>query len=111
MSDELLVFLIFTVVFMGGAGYLTGQALATTWRPVSQLIAYSLLLGAFDRFLVYALFKGQLLSLSAFAIDSCVILLIAFLGFRITRARIMVMQYPWLYERKGLVSWKNRVDG
>ena len=111
MSHDVLVFLIFTVVFMGGAGYLTGQALATTWRPVSQLVAYSLLLGAFDRFLVFALFKGQLLSLSAFAIDSCVILLIAFVGFRVTRVRIMVTQYPWLYESKGPLSWKNRVDG
>tara|TARA_Y100001936_G_scaffold253799_1_gene321140 strand:- start:467 stop:802 length:336 start_codon:yes stop_codon:yes gene_type:complete len=108
VTFDLTVFLLFTVVIMGGAGYLTGQAIAGTWRPIWQLVAYSLLLGAFDRFLVYALFKGQLLSLSAFAIDSLVILAIAFLGFRLTRARIMVKQYPWIFERAGPLNWKRK---
>ncbi|NKB21162.1 MAG: hypothetical protein GKS01_11750 [Alphaproteobacteria bacterium] len=107
MTADIWVFLIFTAIFMGGAGYLTGQALASTWRPIWQLIAYSLLLGGFDRFFVYALFKGQLLSASGYVMDSCVIMLIAFLGYRITRVSIMVRQYPWLYCRKGLLGWKN----
>ena len=111
MSDEILVFLLFTVAFMGGAGYLTGQAIASTWRSVWQLTAYSLVLAAFDRFLIYALFNGQLLSLSGYVIDCFVIMLIAFLGFRRTQARIMVRQYPWLYERKGLLGWRNIKGG
>jgi purine-cytosine permease-like protein len=107
MSDELLIFSLFTVVVMGGAGFLTGQAIAGTWRSVWQIVAYGLILAAFDRFLVYALFNGQLLSLSGYVIDCFVIMLIAFLGFRRTQARIMVRQYPWLYERKGLLGWKS----
>ena len=110
MSDDLLVLIVFTMTIMGGAGYLTGQALAVTWRPIWQVVAYSLLLGGFDRFLVYALFKGQLLSLTGYGLDSCIILFIAFLGYRITRARIMVAQYPWLYERDGFFGWKNIGD-
>jgi branched-chain amino acid transport system ATP-binding protein len=110
MSDELLIFLLFTIVFMGGAGFLTGQAIASTWRSVWQLAAYGLILAAFDRFLIYALFEGQLLSLSGYVIDCFVIMLIAFLGFKRTRARIMVKQYPWLYERKGLIGWGD-IDG
>jgi len=110
MSNDLLVFLLFTVVFMGGAGFLTGQAIASTWRSVWQLGAYCLILTAFDRFLVYALFQGELLSLSGYVIDWFVIMLIALLGFRVTRSRIMVRQYPWLYERKGLMGWRD-IDG
>ncbi len=106
MSNEILIFLLFTTIFMGGAGYLTGQAIAITWRSVWQLIAYSLILGGFDRFLVYALFSGQLLSLSGYVIDSSIILFVALIGFKQTRARIMVTQYPWLYERKGLMGWR-----
>jgi len=110
MSNELLVFSLFTVVFMGGAGFLTGQAIANTWRSVFQLGAYCLILAAFDRILVFALFQGDFLSLSGYVIDCLAIMAIALLGFRRTRARIMVRQYLWLYERKGLMGWRD-VDG
>ncbi len=49
MTDSLPVFLLITVLFMGGCAVMTGQALAAAWR--------------------------------------------------LTRARRMVAQYPWLYER------------
>lgn len=105
------VFWLFTVVLMGGAGFLTGQALATTWRPVSQAIGYSLLLGVADRFLVFALFGGPLLSLQGYVLDTAVIGAICLVGYRLTRAARMVRQYPWLFERKGLFGWRSRVDG
>ena len=50
------VFAVFTVIIMGGAAFMTGQAVAGTWRPVRQAVAYSVLLGLTDRFLVFALF-------------------------------------------------------
>ena len=102
------VFLLFTTLLMGGAGYLTGQALASTWRPVWQVFAYTLLLGLIDRFLVFALFEGPLLSLAGYFLDMTVIGLLALLGYRLTRVRRMIDQYPWLYERRGLFAWASR---
>lgn len=113
MSDafgDLWVFFLFTVALMGGAGYLAGQALAATWRPVWQVFGYAVLLGAFDRFLVFALFDGALLSLAGWLIDTAVIGGIGLCGYRLTRVRRMVDQYPWLYERRGLFSWRGK-DG
>ncbi len=43
------------------AAAMTGQALARNWRPVWQVVPYALLLGAGDRFLLFALFDGALL--------------------------------------------------
>lgn len=103
---SLTVFAVLTVILMGGAGFLAGQALGATWRPVWQVILYGLLLGAADRFLTFALFQGKLLSPGGFIIDTAVIIAIALLAYRFTRARKMVSQYPWLYERNGLFSWR-----
>lgn len=105
------VFWLFTVFFMGGAGFLAGQALAATWRPVSQALGYSLLLGAVDRFFVFALFDGPLLSLQGYIVDTFVITAVCMVGYRATRAARMVRQYPWLYERRGLFGWRPRQNG
>ena len=63
-------------------------------------------LGLADRFLAYALFGGELLLPSAYLIDTATLAVIAFLAWRLGRARKMVSQYPWLYERDGLLSWR-----
>jgi branched-chain amino acid transport system ATP-binding protein len=102
------VFGLFTVVLMGGAGYMTGQAVASTWRPFWQVVAYSLLLGVADRFLVYALFEGALLSVPGLILDTAVILAICSIGYRITRISKIVGQYPWLYERAGYFNLRSR---
>jgi hypothetical protein len=105
------VFIGLTVVLFGGAAFLTGQALAGAWRPVHVAVVYSLLLGAGNRFLVFALFKGELLSFHGYALDSAVIMAICVLAWRITLAGKMVSQYPWLYERRGPFAWRAREDG
>lgn len=105
-----LLFAVLTVGFMGGAGWLTGQAVALTWRPLRQVLAACLLLGCGDRFLVFALFEGNLLSLAGFLVDSSVIVAFGACGWRVTRARRMVVQYPWLYERAGPFGWRRRAD-
>lgn len=102
------VFGIFTVVIMGGAGFLTGQAIASTWRPVWQAMAYSVLLGAADRFFVFALFEGTLLSVPGFILDTAVITTICLIGYRVTRVSKIVDQYPWLYERAGVFNVRSR---
>ena len=100
------VFLCVTVVLMGGAGFLAGQALARTWRPVWQVFLYCALMGCADRFLVYALFDGELFSIAGYLIDTAVILTLGLIAYRSTRAARMVAQYPWQYRRAGLFGWR-----
>jgi hypothetical protein len=100
------VFVGVTLVLFGGAAWLTGQALAGTWRPAWQAFVYAPLLAAVDRFLIYALFGGELLSLPGYLFHAALLLAIMLLAYRFTRARRMVSQYPWLYERAGPFSWR-----
>lgn len=102
------VFIGMTLFLMGFAAFMTGQALASTWRPMGQVVPYALLLGLPDRFLTWGLFDGELLSVSGYLIDTLVLLTIALAAYRATQARKMVNQYPWIYERSGLFSWREK---
>lgn len=103
-----LTFLLFTLVIGGWLAFMTGNALAATWRPFWQGLPYGILLGAAERFFNYALFGGELLSVTGFVIDTCLIMLITVAAYRATLARKMVLQYPWQYERAGLFGWRSR---
>lgn len=102
------VFLGLTIGLFGGCAFLAGQELAGAWRPVGYVFFYSALLGLGDRFLTFALFQGQLLHLSGFVVDTLVLTLICLASYRVTLARRMVTQYPWLYERLGLFGWREK---
>ena len=102
------VFVLVTVAVMGFAAYMTGQGLAGTWKPVWQVIFYCLLLGFAARFLIFSLFEGKLLSLSGYLIDAAVLVAIGLFAYRLTQARKMASQYPWIYERAGLLSWREK---
>ena len=104
------LFLLVTLILGGGAAWMTGRALALTWRPYWQCLVYVLLLGGAVRFLHYALFGGTLLSAHYYLVDTAVLLGVATLGFRHTRARQMTTQYRWLYERSGPLSWRERTE-
>ncbi len=67
-------------------------------------------LGLADRFLVYALFEGELLEPPAFVIDFVVITALALLAWRITAVRKMVSQYPWRYERASLFAYREKPE-
>lgn len=108
LGNSIGVFIGVTVCLMGFAAFMTGKALAQTWKPAWHAVAYAGLLGLADRFLAYALFGGELLSLPAYLIDSGVLAGIALFAFRLARARKMVAQYPWLYERAGLLDWRDK---
>lgn len=97
-----------TVILLGGAAFMTGQALAATWRPAWHAAPYGVLLGFLDRFLIWGLFDGIGGSVSGYLIDTVFIVLIELAAYRITQARKMTNQYPWLYERSGLFSWRER---
>jgi Domain of unknown function (DUF6867) len=108
LGNSLEVYVGLTVCLMGFAAFMTGQALAVTWKPAWHCFAYAILLGLGDRFLAYALFGGHLLSPVAYLIDSATLAAIALLAWRLGRARKMVSQYPWLYERAGPLAWRSK---
>ena len=108
LGTSLPVYIGLVVIFMGGAAFMTGQAIANTWRSRSQVFAYGMLLGLGARFLVFALFEGRLLSLTGFVVDVVVLTSIALFAYRITHVSRMVNQYPWLYERRGLWDYRER---
>ncbi len=97
-----------TIILMGFCAVMTGQAVANTWRPMGHLVPYSILLGLTSRFLGYALFGGELLSLSGFIFDTIILFTIAMTSFRIVRVNKMLSQYPWLYERVGPFAYRSR---
>jgi hypothetical protein len=98
------VFIGLTGVLMGFISFMTGRALAQTWRPAHQVVIYGLLLGLADRFLTYALFGGQLLSFVGYLVHSGWIVAVGLFAYGLFRADRMVRQYPWLYERSGIFS-------
>ena len=104
-------FLLVTCFLGGGAAYLTGRAVAITWRPTVYLVIYLFLLACAVRFVHYALFEGTLLSFHFFLVDAVILMVLGAIGFRITRARQMTGQYSWLYQRSGPMSWRLRQGG
>jgi hypothetical protein len=108
LGNSFAVFIFITVILFGFAAFMTGQALANTWRPIWQAVPYSLGLGAFDRFLSWSLFDGLLLALLPYLLDTAVIFAFALIAHRMTQARKMATQYPWVYERTGPFTWRER---
>ena len=107
-SETTLQIVLVTGVIGGGAACLAGRAIARTWRPLSHVLAAMALLGAAVRFVHFALFEGDVLSLPAFAIDTVFLTLVGSLAWRVTRTTQMVRQYNWLYRRTSLVTWRER---
>ena len=110
MIENPWVFLGLTCVCGGGCAVMTGQALAATWRPMGLALPYAVLLAAAARFLAFALFGGTLLSLPAFLTDAAVLAAMTLASYRLTQARKMVSQYPWLYRRHGPFGWRDIDD-
>jgi hypothetical protein len=105
-EDSFLVFVLVTIIL--GAAFLSGRAIALTWRPWSQVGAYMLILGGAVRFFHMALFEGHLLSLHYYLVDTAFCMLFGFWGYRMTRAAQMAEQYSWLYRRAGLINWAKK---
>jgi hypothetical protein len=108
LGVSLSAYVAITVVLIGFAAYMTGQALANTWRPYWQVLVYCALLGGAARFFVFALAGGDLLRISGYLVDVAVLGAVGSFAYRLTRARKMVAQYPWIYERQGLFGWRAR---
>ena len=102
------VFLLVTVLLGGGAAALAGRAIARTWRPRWQVVAYMLILGAAVRFIDFALFGGTLLSVHYYIVDSALCVAFGLAGFRTARAVQMTAQYPWLNAPDGPFRWRRK---
>ncbi|HXQ51949.1 MAG TPA: hypothetical protein VN802_12705 [Stellaceae bacterium] len=100
-------FVAMTLLFAAAAAA-TGRALARNWRAAWQVVPYTLLLAAGERFLLFALFHAELLSASGFVAAAAVLFAVAAVSYRLVLARNMVAQYPWLYEAAGLFAWRAR---
>jgi hypothetical protein len=102
------IFFFLTCVFGAGAAFLVGRAQAQKWRPIGATLFYMLLLGVAVRFCHYALFNETLVSPYYFAVDTLVLVACALIGYRMRRAEQMTTQYSWIYERTGLLSWRQK---
>jgi hypothetical protein len=102
--DHLGAFVLVTVILGGAAAWFTGRAIALTWRPWWQLMVYSLILAAAQRFFHFALFDGTLLSSYYYTVDGLVTLAFSFAGFHTTRVRQMKRQYGALLHEERVVS-------
>jgi hypothetical protein len=107
-TETFLQVLFVTGILGGAAAWATGHALAETWRPFRQLAGYVLLLGGAVRFVHFALFGGDLLSVPSYLADMLYLLLVGSLSWRMTYAGRMVTQYRWLYERTSPLTWRER---
>ncbi len=107
-GDTFFNVVLFNFVLIGPASFAAGRAIAATWRHWAKLIFYAALLSAGVRFMDYALAGGELWSIGGFVLGWAVQFGFAALGYRLTKARQMVRQYPWLYQRKGLLGWEER---
>lgn len=90
------LFLSVTVVLGGLAAFVSGRAIAQTWRPFWQVAVYMLPLAAGVRFIHFSIFGETLLSLRCFVVDYLALLALAIAGYRSMRAGQMQAQYGWM---------------
>jgi hypothetical protein len=90
------VFLLLTVILGGAAAYVSGKAIAETWRPFWQVVAYCLLMALVVRFMHFALFEEVMISLRNYIVDAAVLLLAGVIGYLMARRRQMAETYNWL---------------
>jgi uncharacterized protein DUF6867 len=107
-TESFLQVLFVTGVLGGGAAWLTGRAIALTWRPLWHAIAYVMLLGCAVRFIHFALFQAALLAVPSYFADTVFLILIACLSWQFARTTQMVTQYKWLYRRTSPLTWGRR---
>jgi len=100
-------FLIITWMIAGWAAWMSGRAIAATWRPHWHVVLYMVPFSMVVRWVHFALFKGTLLSVQYFVVDFAVIMAIATLGYRLVRVKQMTSQYRWLYAPDGPFAWKS----
>jgi hypothetical protein len=110
MPENLWTFLLLTCVLGGAAAFATGRAVALTWRPFWQALAYMIPLTAAVRFLHYALFSEDLLALGPALLALVILLVAAGASFRMRQVRQMVRQYPFAFAAANPFAWRSSAD-
>ena len=95
-----------TITVFCAAGWMMGRALAQTWKSFYYSIVYGFFLALASRFFDFSLFNGQPLTVSGLVVDWLMIIFVALVGYRLTMVQKMSSQYPWLYERTGLFTFR-----
>jgi hypothetical protein len=122
LGTSLLAFIGITVILSGIAAFLMGNATAEAWRPWWQNVAYGMLLAFATQFIKFALFDGAFVveslvstagkplgqAVVSYLVDAAVVTGVALVTYRLTLSQKMVRQYPWLYERVGIFSWREK---
>ncbi|MEW5962585.1 MAG: DUF6867 family protein [Pseudomonadota bacterium] len=96
-ANGLWVFVLVTLVMGGAASYVTGRAIAQTWRPGWHIAAYAVGLAGAVRFIQYALFAQPFLAPVNLLVDTLVLAAFGLFGYRRMRAFQLPTQYPWLF--------------
>lgn len=91
-----------------GAAWMTGRSIASDWKPLWNLALAVLGLGFGARFLHFALYEAVFLSPARYLMDTLLLAVVAYIGFRFTRTNQMTTQYHWLYEKASLLSWRSK---
>src|SRR5207245_1071192 len=107
-TRSLVVFFLVSIVMGGGAAWLSGRAIAMTWRPWWHVAFYMVVLAVAVRFIDSAVFDTAFLSLHYYLVDAAICLGFGFLGFREMRVYQMVTRYKWINQRSGLLGWRRR---
>jgi hypothetical protein len=112
VTTAALLRLVFITLVLGcGCAWLAGRAIALTWRPPVMVAGAAVLMGLAVRFIHFALFDEPLLAPLTTLGETVLLLAVALLAYRRTRALQMVRQYYWLYEPHGPLGWRPRRDG
>ncbi|MDE2363055.1 MAG: hypothetical protein KGM42_10295 [Hyphomicrobiales bacterium] len=92
---DMRTFLALTLVIGGAGAFVTGRAMALTWRSQWLGVAYMLPLACAVRFLHYALFQEPTTVPQAI-LCFAILALAALGGFAVARRSQMIRQYPWI---------------
>ena len=105
------IFLGLTVVLVGGAAILTGRAVAGNWKPAWHVVLACFGLALGDRFLIFALFQGELVELWGILIHFLVLAAMGLIAWQTARVSKLVGQYPWRYRRTSPFGYAVMNDG
>jgi len=70
-------FVFVTLILGGGAAWLAGRGVALSWDPMWKAAVWMAPLAAVVRFIHYALFSGNLLTLHFFLVDLVILVVMA----------------------------------
>ena len=107
LGNAILPYLIMLALFVPLA-WATGQGVASRWEGWPVVLLYCAMLTAAERFFDFALGDGHAFSVPGGVIVLAVLCATGVLSWRLTLVAMMIRQYPWLYERDGLLSWRER---